>query len=575
MTLKKIYIFALSVVLLGSCTKKLDELLVNPNGPTPESANTDLYLPVIQSNFVGVFNSASSYGMELTRQIVMYGPTYNQAYSPNSFDGIWSTAYTGVFKHANILIPTATAQKKYVQAGMAKLMKAYTMMTLVDMFGDVPYAEANLGIDNTNPTVTKGNEVYAAAIKLLQEVSDTLDLVADGKLAHGPYPGFYDNFYGVSNAAGARRWATQAKLLMIRAYMTTRLVDNGAKAKIEGLLANANVVASLTGTAQDFEFKYSSKQANPNSRHPRYNGNYNGNGTTSGSAGDYIGTHFLWTLAVEKGNFSNTVANDRSDPRTRYYLYRQTTNQSGVNASSVSCSVAAPPAQFTPGMPFCLIGFAGFWGRDHGDNSGIPPDGNFRTTWGIYPAGGEMDLSQGTRVALDRGARGAGIAPIWQSAFTDFLRAEAALYGLASGDPKALMESGLRKSIDKVIAYPATVNVSVPTANVPTTTRIDNFVTVIKNAYDLQTDNSGRMAIIGKEFYVSLWGNGIDAYNLYRRTGTPTNFQFTKVPNPGNYIRSLIYPADHVNLNQNAVQKPGSGFETPVFWDNNPVSLFR
>jgi len=74
---------------------------------------------------------------------------------------------------------------------------------------------ANLGLDQTNPALTKGNEIYAAAIKLLQEVSDTLDLVATGKLAHGPYPGFYDNFYGASNATGAGRWATAAKLMLL------------------------------------------------------------------------------------------------------------------------------------------------------------------------------------------------------------------------------------------------------------------------------------------------------------------------------------------------------------------------
>jgi hypothetical protein len=45
--MKKIFILVLSVSLLGSCTKKLDELLVNPNGPTPESANADLYLTCI------------------------------------------------------------------------------------------------------------------------------------------------------------------------------------------------------------------------------------------------------------------------------------------------------------------------------------------------------------------------------------------------------------------------------------------------------------------------------------------------------------------------------------------------
>jgi hypothetical protein len=569
------------VVLLGSCTKKLDELLVNPNGPTPESANTDLYLPVIQSGFVGVFNSASSYGQELTRQIVMYGPTYNQAYSPNSFDGIWSTAYTGVFKHANILIPTATAQKKYVQAGMAKVMKAYTMMTLVDMFGDVPYTEANLGIDNTNPTVTKGNEVYAAAIKLLQEVSDTLDLVADGKLAHGPYPGFYDNFYGVSSAAGARRWATQAKLLMIRAYMTTRLIDNGAKGKIEALLANANVVASLSGTAQDFEFKYSSKQANPNSRHPRYNGNYNGNGSTSGSAGDYIGTHFLFTLAMEKGFFNNLPSRDFSDPRTRYYFYRQVNDDFYVNSSSVSCSVASAPAQFTPGMPFCLInenGLAGFWGRDHGDNSGIPPDGNFRTTWGIYPAGGEMDLNQpslttsgSSRVSLNRGGQGAGIQPIWQASFSEFLRAEAVLTLGIAGDARAFLEAGVRKSISKVIGFPATIGYSVPSSFVPSATKIDEYVNKVLFEYDAAIGNSTKLNIVMREWYIALWGNGADANNNYRRTGMPNNFQYAKLPDVGPYIRSFLYPSTYINLNKNAVAQ--NAIDKKVFWDTNPAVL--
>jgi len=450
-------------------------------------------------------------------------------------------------------------------------MKAYTMMTLVDMFGDVPYAEANLGIDNTNPGITKGNEVYAAAIKLLQEVSDTLDLVASGSLAHGPYPGFLDNFYGVSNAAGARRWATQAKLLMIRAYMTTRLVDNGAKGKIEALLANANVVASLSGTAQDFEFKYSSKQANPNSRHPRYNGNYNGNGTTSGSAGDYIGTHFIWTMAVEKGNFSNTVANDRSDPRTRYYFYRQTTNQSGVNPSSVSCSVAAPPAQFTPTMPFCLIGFAGFWGRDHGDNSGIPPDGNFRTTWGMYPAGGEMDLNQGTRVSLNRGGQGAGIQPIWQASFSEFLRAEAVLTLGVAGDAKAFLEAGVRKSISKVVGFPAAIGYAVNPAVVPSTATVDAYVAKVLAAYDAATTNSDKLNVVMKEWYIALWGNGADANNNYRRTGMPNNFQFAKLPDVGPYIRSFLYPSSYINLNKSAGAQ--NAIDKKVFWDTNPAVL--
>jgi hypothetical protein len=327
----------------------------------------------------------------------------------------------------------------------------------------------------------------------------------------------------------------------------------------------------LSGTAQDFEFKYSSKQANPNSRHPRYNGNYNGNGTTSGSAGDYIGTHFIWTMAVEKGNFSNTVANDRSDPRTRYYFYRQTTNQSGVNPSSVSCSVAAPPAQFTPTMPFCLIGFGGFWGRDHGDNSGIPPDGNFRTTWGMYPAGGEMDLNQGTRVSLNRGGQGAGIQPIWQASFSEFLRAEAVLTLGVAGDAKAFLEAGVRKSISKVVGFPATIGYAVNPAVVPSTATIDAYVAKVLAAYDAATTNSDKLNVVMKEWYIALWGNGADANNNYRRTGMPNNFQFAKLPDVGPYIRSFLYPSSYINLNKSAGAQ--NAIDKKVFWDTNPAVL--
>jgi hypothetical protein len=450
---------------------------------------------------------------------------------------------------------------------MAKLMKAYAMMTLVDMFGDVPYSKANLGSAETNPPVDKASDVYGAAIKLLQEVADTLDRVAAGTLAHGAYPGFNDNFFGVTNAAGARRWATQAKLLLIRAYITTRRVDSGAKGKIEALLADPFVAASWASSAQDFEFKYSNKQANPNSRHPAYNGNY----TQTGNAGDYIGTHILWAMGIDKGSFSNNELSNRSDPRMRYYFYRQQTNYGNVNSQTVSCSVAPPPAQYPATMPFCLIGVAGYWGRDHGDNSGIPPDGNFRTTWGIYPAGGDFDVNQGTRVSLNRGGQGAGIMPIWQSAFTQFLRAEAVLALGVAGDARALLESGVRASIAKVMAFPGTIGVSVDPNFVPTATKVNDYVAKVLARFDAATTNDERLNVVMNEWYIALWGNGYDAHNNYRRTGMPNNFQLAKLPDPGPYIRSFLYPSNFINLNQSA--PPQQAIDKKVFWDTNPTVL--
>jgi hypothetical protein len=431
------------------------------------------------------------------------------------------------------------------------------MITLVDLFGDIPYAEANLGSENTNPAVQSGKVVYDSAIALLDQA-----VVAFNTLP-GTYPGTNDLFYGATNATGAARWRTAAKLIKLRALNTTRLVDAGAAAKINALLADADVVASRTDVARDFEFKYSTKQTNPNSRHPRYNANYQ----ATGNAGDYMSTYFMWTLVQEKGS-----GNTNNDPRTRYYFYRQTTNFGSVNENTASCASAAPPSHYTVGMPYCLL-INGYWGRDHGDGTGIPPDGNLRTTVGIYPAGGDFDSDQNARVGLNRGGNGAGIHPIWQSAFTDFLQAEAALTLGVTGTPRTLLESGVRKSMAKVLGFPASIGITVPASFVPSTARVDGYVAKVLAAYDAATTNSARLNVILKEWYIAAWGNGMEAFNNYRRTGKPENMQFTRLADPGTYTRSMLYPATYVNLNKTAQQK--ASVATQVFWDNNPAGFIK
>jgi hypothetical protein len=558
MKLKKIVLVLSFFAVMGSC-KKFDNMLDNPNTPRPDAANADLYLTQAQLGFAGFFNTASGFGMEVTRQIVMYGPRYDNAYQPQSFDGIWTNAYTNVLKHVNALIPIAEEQKKYVNLGMAKIMKAYTLMTLVDMFGKVPASEANLGAENTNPAAQEGKDVYAAAITLLDEA------ITDLGKTPGAYPGTQDLFYGASNATGAARWRTLAKTLKLRAYVSTRLADATVKAKIDALLTENDLIDTQ---AEDFEFKYSTKQANPNSRHPRYNGNY----AATGTAGDYIGTWFMWTLVQEKGSFNNNnPAADNSDPRTRYYFYRQRFNYAAVNEQTSSCSVSPAPAHYPAGMPFCLL-VAGFWGRDHGDNTGIPPDGNLRTTVGIYPYGGDFDSNQGTSVALNRGGQGAGIQPIWLSTFTDFLKSEAALILGTAGNPRTLLEGGVRKSFTKVFGFPATVNVTVPAAYVPDVAKQDAYVNKVLALYDAAATNDDKLGVIIKEFYIASWGNGLEAWNNYRRTGKPTNMQPTIDPNPGSFTRSMLYPSVYVNRNINAAAKT---VDVRVFWDTNPPGFIK
>ncbi|MBI5859026.1 MAG: SusD/RagB family nutrient-binding outer membrane lipoprotein [Sphingobacteriales bacterium] len=559
--MKKLSIIIIAAMtVLSSCQKKLDSLLQNPNGPDLNTANVDLLLNTVQLNFTGFFSGAEDFGGQLTRQQQWYGPLYNNGYTPSSFDGLWTTAYSGVIVNADKVIELAGPQKKYFQSGVAKMLKAYTYGTLVDCFGDVPYSEAAQGVNNLNPHVTPGVQVYAGVLTLLD--SAISDFNKTGAAA-GPTNDLY-------YAGNKTNWRKAAKTLKLKFLTQLRLVDNTVGAKIQALLTENDLI---TSTATDFEFKYGTNVSSPDARHPHYAANY----LSGGTAGEFIANYFMWLVTASKtGGAVSSI-----DPRRRYYFYRQRTNYADVNQQSVSCAYETVPGHYpsVPSQtPFCLVG-AGYWGRDHGDASGIPPDGQLRTAWGVYPAGGQFDANQGTSVSLSLGGRGAGIEPIWEYFFTSFLEAEIALkMGITTaGTPRALLEAGIRGSISKVINFPATIGVTVSASFVPTQSAIDNYVNNVLAEYDAAANDDVRLEVIMREYYIALWGNGMEAYNNYRRTGKPSNMQLVKTTaTPGFFPRSHYYPSVFINRNLNApAQKNIGAAANKVFWDNNPDNFCK
>lgn len=79
------------------------------------------------------------------------------------------------------------------------------------------------------------------------------------------------------------------------------------------------------------------------------------------------------------------------------------------------------------------------------------------------------------------------------------------------------------------------------------------------------------MGYVAREYWIALFGNGIEAYNLYRRTGLPTGMQPTQNPQPGPFPRIFYYPANAANLNSNIQQR--TALNEKVFWDTNTSNL--
>jgi hypothetical protein len=74
------------------------------------------------------------------------------------------------------------------------------------------------------------------------------------------------------------------------------------------------------------------------------------------------------------------------------------------------------------------------------------------------------------------------------------------------------------------------------------------------------------------EYQLALFGNGVEAYNSYRRTGMPNDLQPLRVAPVDNFLRSFLYPNVSVTNNANSDQK--DDVTQQVFWDNNPTTGF-
>lgn len=539
------FVFAVS-----SCDSltDLDANLENPNEVGLSNLDPNLLMNQVQLDFADFVAESNIPGMELSRMMSLTGgDVYQRAYQAQDHNDIWNRAYQDVLVQIETLLGKTDEAGLYVHSGAARVMKAYIALTLVDLFGDVPYSQALKGPDgNFNPATDGGRSIYDDAIATLDQAITDLGRTPAAGLSR-------DVYYGGS----AAKWIAAANTLKLKAYMNLRLTDAGAKAKIEELLGKDLIDTD----AEEFTYKYGTSDIPARSRHPQYRDMYK---PQAGDADTYIGNYFMLAAYKQK---------DVEDPRWRYYFYRQVGSINKAiedDPESIPCLISPRPSHYGPDQAWCAFD-PGFFGRDHGNSDGVPPDTRAKTCVGVYPCGGRVDVNNGDDnyqvvTQQGQGGNGAGIQPIWMASFTEFLKAEAALTLGTTGDAKALMLSAIGKSVKRVRDFATAKGQVLPAGVEPSET---DYLAAVDAAYSAAASDDARLDVMMKEFYITLWGNGIEGYNLYRRTGKPGDIQPMRAASPGNFLRSLLYPADFVNLNSSTQQKSNTGINK-VFWDNNP-----
>ena len=527
-TLNKLSILALtSLLVLSSCETTELDLTSNPNALNPSQASADLFINGIQEDFAYFVDDMGDTGARLTRIAQLGGERlYRDAYSPSSFSGVWQNAFQGMMEDIRLMNIIASESGLSYYIGMGEVMQAYTMLALVDYFGDIPYSEALLGAENLNPAIDSGQSVYDAALAMLDS--------AISNFGQGGASPQYDMYYN-GNADG---WIKAANSIKKRAYLNL------------GDYSSYNSITNyITDSSDDFEFQWGTNSVNPDTRHPIYRYNY-----TNSGAGDYQSN---WLMdRMMKGR------NGMRDPRINYVFYRQVPATPGTDAPedevAMECSVDGyyiEPHRVAYGL-YCNL-TEGYWGRDHGNDEGIPPDGFKRTLMGVYPAGGAFDDASYASKGLGDGNGGNGITPIVANSWMHFMNAEVAV--MTGGDPTSETLAGIRSNLNKVDDMTG--------APAMDAAEIDAYIANFATEWTLASSLGAKLELWAEEFWVTQRGNGIDAYNSYRRNGYPQNLQPMQEPNPGTFPSSMWYPQNLAANNSNVSQK--NDVAGKVFWNTN------
>jgi hypothetical protein len=170
----------LLIVIIGSlfastgCKKSYLDVNTNPNQST--SADPSLVLPAALtttaanwypgptafSEWMGYWAVSGSYAINANDP----GTTYKM--TTDYGDGLWGSVYDNLEDYQYIQDAAQKNNQPFFE-GAARVMKAFNFMHLVDLFNDIPYADALKGAASLRPKYSKGIDVYDSLFIELQK----------------------------------------------------------------------------------------------------------------------------------------------------------------------------------------------------------------------------------------------------------------------------------------------------------------------------------------------------------------------------------------------------------------------
>jgi hypothetical protein len=567
------YIFLGTLILLTACTKNFLDINKDPNYAAKTTENRLLTAAEQGLSYSLGFTNDNRGARGLTEILSVYmhqicvresQDQYGADGGDINLTGSWTSMYSagaaqvgsdvlGTLQNVESIISQGTANGNMVYVGIAKIMKAYAISQFVDAFADIPYSEANKFLTDgiRYPKYDKGADIYPKLLALLDE--GTANLSADA--ANPLRPTGDDLYYG----GDTDKWANFARTLKLKLYNQLRLIQN-VSPQVVALEAENKMISK---TSESFMFTYG-RSSTPDDRNPGFN--------------EYFAsqrTHYMspWFYEILRG-YNKTIFTGNQDPRLPYYFYNQlhykdkATNRTDYRDSG-----------------FVSIAFGSVSSnRDGAQDASL-------TMFGIYPVGGRFQADTGTVDA----SMATGAAPFRMLTYADrlYIEAELMFAGVLPGDPRAKLQAAITESFQQV-DFVVTLASKQQIPDLIGSTAVADYIAKVMTEYDAGTP-AKKLEIIMTQKWISSFGNSVDQYTDYRRTGYPILFDPNNpamAPNgrwqpplkgdptiAGNqasipvqlsvgYPLSLPWSSLDLNVNKNApAQKKPASY--PVFWDKN------
>lgn len=493
-------------------------------------------------------NFSSYVHQTVSREVDNYSLVSNYSTLGNT----WSQAYRYAIKNCDVIISQGDADGNVIYSGIARVLRAHVYMTMVDLWGDIPYSEANAGVET--PKCDKSEDIYNA---LLADINKALDNFADTEAENKLRPAANDLFYG----GNVEKWVKVANTLKLKLLVQSRLAKDkitGWSTELAALIADNNFI----GDGEDLQFPHSSAKTPVDERNAGFVDEYAGGQKTV-----FISPWFYECLSGTSYNWKNNPFKGIKDPRIPYYFYNQST----------ATRDASNQTDYRDGA-FISIMF--------GSNSGFTSmtQESSMTVVGIYPVGGKYDDGSAKAVNADSGS---AIAPdkMLQAYSVPFMLAELILAGEITGDPKAELEKGIKASLTHVVTTSKASDAATPAI---ASTAEDTFVNAVLAKYDAATA-AGKLEIVMTQKWIANFYNPVESYNDIRRTGFPvlftgdennmawTPYAQTVEATPTltsynlvtilKYPRIMYYPQGEITLNPNITNDGRIVSSKTVFWD--------